>query len=281
MINVTAEELQRILKILEDALTLHDKWREALQRTLACRLPVAESILAEDAHYRCAFGQWFYGEANAPLRRMPAFAAIGELHEAMHSHARRLGRKAAAEAPPAADYDRWHAAVAQFREALMDLRQKTLFTLQNVDALTGTLTQQRLLPDLRQEQQKLKGNGAPYSLLLVDIDVRAVNQSRGREIGDQVLRQSVLKVKESLAEGDTIYRYGGAEFVICLPKRGREEAERIKERLLKRIGEAAREVVGEALPSLQIQYSIVALDPEAYIEELLDRAAYSTYTIDI
>jgi len=282
MINVTAEVLQRIVKTIDDAISMHDKWRDMLQRTLACRLPLPETVFAEDAHRRCAFGQWFYSDANTALRSMPALLEVGELHIAMHSHARKLCKRASGQqAPPPADYDDWLAALARFRSALLDLQHKAAFTLQNVDDLTGALTHHSLLPDLRLVQQKLRASGAYYSLLLVDIDVREVNQTSGREAGDRVLRQSVTGIREALTAADKIYRYGGAEFVICLPGRDRDEAEQIREELLKRIADAAREVVGDAMPAFAIHYSVVSLVPEAYLEELLDRAARSTYTVDI
>ncbi len=282
MINVTAEQLQRILKTLDDAIVMHDKWRDMLQRTLACRLLPPPAVIAEDAHRRCAFGQWFYSDGNAGMRKMPTLVEIGELHVAMHSHARKLcGKLSALEPLPPADYDEWLTSLARFRGALADLQHKAGLTLQNVDALTGAQTYQGLLPHLRLAQKKLKNNHAPYSLLLVDIDVREVNQACGREIGDQVLRRSILSIKDALSDADVVFRYGGAEFVVCLPGRDGNEAEQIREQLLKRVGKAARDVVGDALPSFSIHHSIVPLDPKSYLEELLDRAARSTYTVDM
>lgn len=282
MINVTAEALHRIVKTIDDAIAMHDKWRDMLQRTLVCRLAPPDTVLAEEAHRRCAFGQWFYSDANTALRRMPALSEIGELHVAMHSHARKLCMHTGGQQTVVpADYDNWLVALARFRGALIDLQHKAAFTLENVDALTGALTNQSLLADLRLEQQKLKSTGACYSLLLVDIDVKDVNQACGREMGDQVLRESVTRIREALTEADRIYRYGGAEFVVCLPGHGGDDAARIREQLLKRIAKAAHDVVGKALPAFAIHHSIVSLDPEAYLEELLDRAARSTYTVDM
>lgn len=282
MINVTAEQLQRILKTLDDAIVMHDKWRDMLQRTLSCRLPPPAAVLAEDAHRRCAFGHWFYSDGNAGMRKMPTLVEIGELHVAMHSNARKLcGRLSTQEPLPPADYDEWLTSLTRFRGALADLQHKAGLTLRNVDALTGAQTYQSLLPHLRLAQKKLKDNHDPYSLLLVDIDVKEINQACGREAGDHVLRQSILSIKEALSAGDIVFRYGGAEFVVCLPGRHADEAEQVREQLLKRIGKAAREVVGDSLPSFNIHHSVVPLDPKSYLEELLDRAARSTYTVDM
>jgi diguanylate cyclase (GGDEF)-like protein len=169
--------------------------------------------------------------------------------------------------------------VSRFRGELVGLQHKVSFTLQNIDSLTGAFNNSKLLPDLKAEQQRLKESGKPYSLLLMDIDLKEINKTHGRDIGDKVLRTTISSVRDALSDGDKIYRYGGAEFVICLPGKNTSEAELAKEELLKKIGEALVHATGEAAASLQIHYGIVELDHDAYLEELLDRSSRSTYTI--
>lgn len=283
MISVTSEELERILSSIDDALALHDKWREALLRTLVCKLPLTASDIAEDAHLHCTFGRWFYSKGNEHLRKLPVFQGIGGMHQQMHQTAREVCLKIKATGLVAEeDYDQYLGKVSQFREELVGLHRRVSHTLQNIDALTGAYNHIKLLPDLKSEQQQLKKNGAPYSLLLMDLDLKEINKSHGRDVGDKVLRMTIFGIKEALSTGDKIYRYGGAEFVICLPGKAKDDAEQVKEQLLKKIGEALAAMSGEntAIP-LQIHYSIVELDPDAYLEELLDRSARSTYTISL
>lgn len=280
MISVTSEELESILATIEEALSLHDKWREGLLRSLICKLPLAASHLAEDAHQRCAFGCWFYSKGNTHLREMAIFKRIGQLHQAMHDNAREVCLKIKATGVVVEeDYDQFLGGVSRFRDELVGLRSRVSFTLQNIDALTGAFNNSKLLPDLKAEQQRLKENGKPYSLLLMDIDLKEINKAHGRDIGDKVLRTAISSVRETLSAGDKIYRYGGAEFVICLPGKNTGEAELAKEALLKKIGEALVHATGEAVASLDIHYGIVALDHDVYLEELLDRSSRSTFTV--
>lgn len=282
MISVTSEELERILTTVEEALALHDKWRERLLHNLVCRLPPGAADMAEDAHQHCAFGNWFYSKANAHFRELPAFQKIGELHQAMHQSARQVcfGLQGAGMVSEA-DYDRFLDSVSRFREEMLGLRQRVTHTLQNIDSLTGAYNHAKLLPDLRAAQQQLKAGGAPYSLLLMDIDLKTINQSQGRDVGDKVLRTAIASVRECLSAADKIYRYGGAEFVICLPGLNSEGAELIKETLLQKLGEVLAEAIGQAVATLRIHYGIVELNADAYLEELLDRSSLSTYTINI
>lgn len=282
MINVTSEELERILKTIEEALALHEKWRDSLQRTLCCQLPPSAADMAEDAHRHCAFGHWFYSKGNAHLRDLPAFKKIGDLHQEMHGGAREVCRRLDVMGKVSVEnYDGLIGQIVKFRDELVGMRHKVTYTLQNIDSLTGAYKNSRLIPDIEMEQQRLKEGGKSYSLLLMGIDLKVINQSRGYKTGDKVLQTTIFSIREALGANDRIYRYGGAEFVICLPGKDVKEAEIIREALMKKIGQALSEVDGENPDSLNIYYGIVELDHEAYLEELLDRSARSTYTINI
>jgi diguanylate cyclase (GGDEF)-like protein len=45
-------------------------------------------------------------------------------------------------------------------------------------------------------------------------DFKHINDTYGHDTGDRVLYQVVKSIKESIRETDTIYRWGGEEFVI-------------------------------------------------------------------
>jgi diguanylate cyclase (GGDEF)-like protein len=281
VINVTLEELEKIQKTVDDALAMHGKWLENLQRIFACRLSPNESDLAVDAHQRCDFGRWFYGKPNSKLREIPAFQQIEKLHTSMHTTVREVCAKlrAVGEIQPD-DYDVLLGEVKRFSGALDELRNKVDYTLKNIDPLTGAITNTRLLPNLKAEQEKLRESGQPYSLLLVNVDVKQINYEHSREMGDQVLRTSVTTIKDELEGSGRVYRYSGAEFVVALPGKNQEQAEQIKEQLLERIGEAASNALGKPNGKLNIHYGIVMLDPAAYIEQLIDQCARSTFVFD-
>lgn len=281
MINVTAEELEKIQKTVDDALAMHGKWLENLQRIFACRLSPNEADLAVDAHQNCDFGRWFYSKSNSRLREIPAFQKIEALHKSMHNTVREICAKLrAAGVIQPDDYDVLLGEVKRFSGELEELRNKVDYTLKNIDPVTGAITNTRLLPNLKAEQEKLRESGHPYSLLLVNVDVKQINYEHSREMGDQVLRSSVTTIKDELDGSGRVYRYSGAEFVVTLPEKSQQQAEEIKEQLLKRIGEAARNALGKPNGKLNIHYGIVMLDSAAYIEQLIDQCARSTFVFD-
>lgn len=282
MIHVTAQELETILSTIDKALGMHEVWREQIQRTLSCKLPPADADLADDAHHHCAFGHWFYSASNAHLRKLPSFKKIEEMHVAMHNQARDLCVRLKGHwGITPAEYDPYIAQVARFRGELMQLRQKIFDTLHKIDPLTGAYIGIHMLPELEQAQALKQANGQPYSLLMLRFDLFALNLECGRDKGDAVLRDSITGIRAALEGEEKVYRYAGAEFVICLPGKAEAEAGKVKERLLEIICQAVEKVVGKTNTSLDIHYGITDLEVGAYIEQLISQAERATYTVKI
>jgi diguanylate cyclase (GGDEF)-like protein len=58
----------------------------------------------------------------------------------------------------------------------------------------------------------------PYAFLVIDLDgFKAINDTHGHDVGDEVLRQSASTLKQDLRESDAVGRWGGDEFVLFLP----------------------------------------------------------------
>ncbi len=74
--------------------------------------------------------------------------------------------------------------------------------------------------------------GTPVSVLFLDLDqFKAINDSRGHEIGDDVLAATAKRLTALVRPGDTAARFGGDEFTILCDGAGAEEALLIAERI--------------------------------------------------
>lgn len=72
------------------------------------------------------------------------------------------------------------------------------------------------------------------AVMFLDLDrFKNINDSLGHMIGDELLQQVSLRLKECLREGDTLARFGGDEFTLLLPKisKNRDDVNHIAEKI--------------------------------------------------
>jgi diguanylate cyclase (GGDEF)-like protein len=132
--------------------------------------------------------------------------------------------------------------VKPFNEMELKFRLKTgerVINLENrimqlalTDSLTGILNRRAFMGRLESEAERCNRLGKPLSLIMVDLDdFKKVNDNYGHLVGDEVLKSVAACFSSFLRKYDFIGRYGGEEFIICLPEIKAEKAESIAERL--------------------------------------------------
>ena len=127
------------------------------------------------------------------------------------------------------------------------------------DTLTGLPNRVLLADRIEQAMGKVDEHGGCFALMFMDLDgFKPVNDAFGHHMGDLLLRQVALRLREDLHGKNTLARIGGDEFVLLVELSETEDASSI----------AARQVALIAQPfmvadhSLQVSASIgVALYP--------------------
>lgn len=85
------------------------------------------------------------------------------------------------------------------------------------DPLTGLPNRRLLLDRLRQALGASDRNGRHGAVLFIDLDhFKNLNDTRGHEVGDQLLIEVADRLRSSVRVEDTVARLGGDEFVVML-----------------------------------------------------------------
>ena len=123
------------------------------------------------------------------------------------------------------------AALALVGESLRE-QSAGLVHLATVDALTAISNRRHFDERLQEEIQRARREHSELALLMIDIDdFKALNDARGHQSGDLVLRQVAEILRRSVRTFDVCARYGGEEFAILMPGATSATAFRIAERI--------------------------------------------------
>jgi diguanylate cyclase (GGDEF)-like protein len=107
-----------------------------------------------------------------------------------------------------------------------------------LDDLTQLNNRKYILDRLETEAARAIRYDQPLTLILFDVDhMNLVNESHGREKGDEVLREVANVVQEQVRSTDQAARYAGEEFLILCPHTDRPSAQFLAERLRRRVAE--------------------------------------------
>jgi len=100
------------------------------------------------------------------------------------------------------------------------------------DTLTGALNRRAFDEALAREVARAARHGSPLSLLVIDIDhFKRINDGHGHHVGDHALKSLVACAQTCTRDADTLYRYGGEEFVMLLGETDLVGASLLAERL--------------------------------------------------
>ena len=106
-----------------------------------------------------------------------------------------------------------------------------------IDPLTGIYNKRGLEKILNQEISRAKRFKHNLSIVMLDIDYfKKYNDTNGHVAGDKLLTKFSKLLQSELRDIDNVARYGGEEFIIILPRSSHKEAEKISERIRKKIG---------------------------------------------
>jgi diguanylate cyclase (GGDEF)-like protein/PAS domain S-box-containing protein len=156
--------------------------------------------------------------------------------------------------------------------------QEELRLMANTDPLTGLLNRRRFLEQADTEFQRSQRYRHELAAVMLDIDhFKAINDTHGHFVGDQVLMAMSCTAENLLRGTDILVRWGGEEFAILMPETPLAGAAILAERLREVLAQLA---VDTAVGTLRFTVSAgVAArgGPDTAITDILQRADTALY----
>ncbi len=268
------EEIQHLTEELEHIIAAHLAWFKQINRTLVCGSGLPAADLALDAHRSSPFGQWYYVGSRHPLADYPVFQELGHIQQAMHAAARMaLLETGDGRRPEPGIHDSCIDLALRLNTKLRKLQLDIIGELLTTDTLTGCASRRGMLGKLREEQERAVRIQRPCSIALMDFDrFKKVNDELGHPAGDAVLRQGMKLTLGLLRRYDSIYRYGGEEFLICLPGTPLKDAETVIERIRKALFKQPIHLPSGQTLHVTASFGLAQMHPRQPVEDSINQA---------
>ncbi len=267
------EVIEQLTEHLEVIIAAHLVWFRQLNHSLLYHAHIDNINLAEDAYLRTVFGQWYYGESH-PMSGTPEFARLGVTQQAMHTATRQLLiRIAEQRSPPPELYDQCIDLALRLNTGLRRLQLEIIGELLSTDSLTGCGSRRGMMHKLREEAARAERNQSACSVCLLDFDhFKRINDELGHPAGDAVLRQAMRFIANALRKYDTVFRYGGEEFLICLPGLPLHGASHVVERIRQGLERLAVRLPDGSIRSVTASFGVTEMRPHREVEEAIANA---------
>lgn len=150
--------------------------------------------------------------------------------------------------------------------------------LANVDYLTGLLNRRAFMERLKQETERAKREKSLMGLLIIDIDLfKEINDTYGHLTGDYVLQKFSSSLVLNSRPYDVIGRYGGDEFIVCLPNTSLDESVIVAERMRCHVEEM--DIINDNSQRIKLtaSFGVAKYIFDEDIDSLIFRADYAMY----
>lgn len=165
-----------------------------------------------------------------------------------------------------------HADLTRYRTALAQQAR--------TDPLTGLSNRLKLSEDLLELHASSERYARSYCLALCDVDnFKSYNDLYGHPAGDSALQKVAHALSTNARRSDSVYRYGGEEFLILLPNQSRDSGRTLIERARVTLEASAIQHTGSPTGVLTLSAGISAYSPDHPVDtqRLLKQADLALY----
>lgn len=160
---------------------------------------------------------------------------------------------------------------------LINKAAAALHQMASTDPLTQLKNRRSVTEAIRREESRVRRGQPHLSFILCDLDhFKAINDTRGHDMGDRVLRDVSRCLSEGVRDVDYLARWGGEEFLAVLPDTDTEGAKLVAERLRSKVN-ALRIAAADGTFQVSMTLGVATLLPGEDAEQTIARADTALY----
>ena len=146
--------------------------------------------------------------------------------------------------------------------------------LATYDPLTRLYNRSSLTNRIEDEMARVKRTKDTFTIIYLDVDnFKSMNDRFGHETGDRVLQKLSELLVENVRRNDAVGRWGGEEFLVCLPHTDHDEGMIVAEKLRQAVATEDFEI-GE---SVTCSFGLTVYEEGETIDTLIARADEHLY----
>jgi diguanylate cyclase (GGDEF)-like protein len=273
--NLAPKEIKSISENLEQAKIDHIQWVNILNEHLICK---GSLDLFIEKHTTCSFGRW-YSSLEGDVLTCDEIKPVGDLHEKVHALANTILKNQREGRPITVnEYGAFIHVEEKFLDALNVLHSSVTSTKHGFDFLTNIPNRGLIELILEKEYAFFERNSGDYCIALADIDFfKNVNDTYGHFVGDKVLQAVAKQFSLFLRKYDSVGRYGGEEFLFCLPKTDLADAKNIIERVRLKIQNLPIHISKEESIQITCSFGLAKFIPGKSLSEIINFADEAMY----
>ena len=274
---VGPERVLQALQDLERIKSRHASWMRDVQVDLVRRLNRDAALGQVPEPFDESL--WYRGAHLDVLRDNPLIERIGGGLTTLTAATADLAASADANGQlPTDTFARCLDVAVEISAGLQQLIGDTWNLLASIDPLTGLGNRPAMLRRLAIESDRHARENQPCCVAMLDLDrFKAVNDTHGHVVGDTVLRSVASLLAASVRPYDAVFRYGGEEFLLCLPNADLRTAWAIAERLRLKVASWSIPIAKRAELRTSVSIGIAPLSSAQSVEATLERADAALY----
>jgi diguanylate cyclase len=276
---LSLKEARSAFESLSSVIVEHAKWLAYLSKHIICDIPLSADDMAEDAFEHCEFGLWLKSDEASFLKDLESLQKIDFLHKKVHLYINEmlLSRQKNIQITQN-QFDAYLDSEKKFTILLVELRDEIYRLIFSYDYLTGTLTRQAIFHILYTEQARINRHAESSCIVMIDLDYfKSINDKHGHQAGDDVLVVVAEHFTKHLRPYDAIGRYGGEEFLLCLPDVTLDKAKKTMKRISSDLSRLEICTSQQTCLSVTVSMGIASMSPGENMETVIKHADNALY----